>query len=53
MQLSKYELEEYVGGAFNATFLNAIVRGFTFVFELGKAIGSSINRAINHSICKY
>ena len=51
MQLSKYELEEYVGGAFNATFLNAIVRGFSFVFELGRSIGSSINRVMNHSVC--
>ena len=51
MQLSNYELDKIMAGAINATFLNAIVRGFTFIFELGKSIGSSINRLLNRSSC--
>ena len=51
MQLSNYELDKVMAGAINATFLNAIVRGFTFIFELGKSIGSSINRLLNRSSC--
>ena len=52
MQLNNYELDKVVAGAINATYLNAIVRGFTFLFEVGKSIGSALNRLINHATCE-
>lgn len=51
MQLSNVELNNYIGGGINATFLNAIVRGFTFLLDLGKSIGTSIRRGTSGQIC--
>ena len=52
MQLSEYELNKYIGGA-NATFLNAVIRGFTFVLDLGRTIGTAIRRGISGNACSF
>ncbi len=45
------ELTEVVGGAISATLVNALVRGFTALFEFGKAVGTAIRRARTRTIC--
>ena len=50
MQLSDKELENYIGGI-NATLVNAIVRGFTFILDLGRTIGTAIRRGLNVNTC--
>lgn len=51
MVLKKNELTNIVGGAVTATMFNAIVKGFMFIFDLGKSVGSSISRIINKNYC--
>lgn len=54
MQLEDKELTNYVGGfSFNATLVNAIVRGFTFVLDLGKTIGTSLRRGLTGQACTF
>ena len=52
MQLTDLELSNYVGGV-NATFVNAIIRGFTFVLDLGRTIGTAIRRGISGNACQF
>ena len=52
MQLSDEELSNYIGGV-NATFLNAIIRGFGFIFDLGKTIGTAIRRGVSGNACEF
>ena len=51
MQLTTIDLEKLVGGAFNATFVNALIRGFSFILDFGKTIGTAIRRGISGSTC--
>lgn len=51
MIYSKRELIEIEGGNISATMINAIVRGFQFLFEVGKSIGSSISRMVSKNYC--
>ena len=53
MQLSDIELNNYVGGTFNATLVNAVIRGFTFILDLGKTIGTAIRRGISGNVCGF
>ena len=52
MQLRDSELTKYIGGA-NATFLNAIIRGFIFVLDLGRTIGTAIRRGVSGNACGF
>ena len=49
--MNNNELTEVVGGAISATLVNALVRGFTALFEFGKAVGTAIRRARTGTIC--
>lgn len=52
MLLKEEELLKVVGGfAFTATFLNAIARGITTIYNLGRAVGSTIRRIRYGKIC--
>lgn len=53
MKLSKNELLQVQGGSVTvtATLINALARGISVLFELGKAVGSSIRRAITKTTC--
>lgn len=54
MQLNDVELYKLIGGAgFNATFVNAIIRGASFIFDFGKTIGTAIRRSITGNICQF
>ena len=53
MQLNDKLLNSYIGGSFNATFVNAVVRGFTFILDLGKTIGTAIRRGISGNMCSF
>lgn len=54
MQLSDVELYKLIGGAsFNATLVNAIIRGVSFIFDFGKTIGTAIRRGISGNICQF
>lgn len=47
------ELKTIYGGfSFSAAFLNALVKGVSTFFEIGKRIGSSIRRVKTGTICK-
>lgn len=51
MKLNKQELIQIMGGGLTAAFLNAIIRGFSSLFDLGKSLGSSIARARSGRAC--
>ena len=53
MKLTRQELLDVKGGAVtvSATLINALARGISVLFELGKAVGSSIRRAITKTTC--
>ena len=51
MILGKKELCKIEGGAITAALLNAVIRGFQFLFDLGKSVGSSIARMTKGSYC--
>lgn len=51
MVLTKEELYNLVGGAVNASFLNAIARGLSIIIDLGRSVGTAIRRIGNGSIC--
>ena len=42
MRLTDNQLKSISGGSLTATFLNAIVKGFNLIIELGKSLGSRI-----------
>ncbi len=52
MILNKNELLNISGGAVNATFINAIVKGISLLMDLGKTLGSTIRRAVTNSSCE-
>ena len=51
MELKKEELFSITGGAVTAAFLNAIARGISTIFDLGRSVGTAIRRIGNGSIC--
>ena len=51
MILEKKELCKIEGGAITAALVNAILRGFQFLFDLGKSVGSSIARMTKGNYC--
>ncbi len=51
MNLSKEELSLVSGGAISATFLNAISRFATTLYDIGYALGRSFRRWISGNAC--
>ncbi len=52
--MEKEELQKIYGGvSFSATLLNAVIKGVTFIFELGKSLASSIVRSKTNNLCDY
>jgi len=51
MLLQKNELMKIEGGAFSATMLNAIIKGFEGIFNLGRTLGSALSRIISRTSC--
>ena len=52
MTLQKQELVCIYGGAsFSATLVNAVIKGFQSLFNLGKSLGTSLYQAINGKYC--
>ncbi len=51
MKLSRNELLNVYGGTISATLINAIVKGFSVIVDLGKALGSAIRRAVSGKTC--
>ena len=51
--MSNKELINITGGAsaINGSILNAMAKVFSIILEIGRAIGSSINRAKNGKVC--
>lgn len=51
--MSKEELINTVGGAskLNATMINAISRGITSLYDLGRALGTAIRMTISGKRC--
>lgn len=52
-KLSKEELIKITGGSdlLTATFINALTKCLNSIFEIGRAIGSSIARLTSGNIC--
>ena len=51
MILEKKELCQIEGGAITAALVNAILRGFPFLFDISKAVDSSIARLTKGNYC--
>ena len=51
MKLNRDELLNVYGGTISATLINAIVKGFSVIVDLGKALGSAIRRAVSGKTC--
>jgi len=49
--LHQEELKRIEGGAFSATMLNAIIKGFEGIFNLGRTLGSALSRLISRTHC--
>lgn len=47
----KEELLNINGGTLNGTIINALVRAYTFILEVGKSFGSAIRRVGNGTRC--
>ncbi len=47
------ELKSIIGGAYNisASFLNQLVRGATFLLEMGRSLGGAIRRIKTKKLC--
>ena len=52
-KINVVELKEVKGGSLSSTFLNALMRTFSGVFEIGQAVGSAIRRISGKSYCSY
>lgn len=50
--LNEEELKSIDGGNLSGTLINAFVRGVNLIFELGRALGSALQRIKNNKICK-
>ena len=53
IKLEKEELKKIDGGAlvFNATYLNALYKFSSLIFDVGKEVGSSIRRLSENKVC--
>jgi len=51
VKLNRNELLNVYGGTISATLINAIVKGFSVIVDLGKALGSAIRRAVSGKTC--
>ena len=51
MKLNRNELLNVYGGTISATLINVIVKGFSVIVDLGKALGSAIRRAVSGKTC--
>lgn len=51
-QIKDKELKSIYGGGISAAMINAIVRGATLLFEMGRSLGSAIKRGISRNYCK-
>ena len=51
MILNNRELKSINGGAITSTLINAIVKGFSLIIELGKSLGSTIRRVTSGKTC--
>ena len=53
MNISKQELLNIKGGGsfISGTVLNGIVRGVQFLYSIGQALGTAINRMKNKNYC--
>ena len=49
--MSKVELLDIKGGAFNATLVNALVRFVNLSLELGRTLGTIIRRKLDNNMC--
>jgi len=51
-KISKEELYGIIGGAsITGTMLNAIAKGVNTIYNIGRALGSSLRRAISGKYC--
>lgn len=53
MKLNQEQLKEIYGGDISGTLLSSMVKGITILLELGRSLGSSIRRMVEHNICFY
>ncbi len=51
MILNDNQLKSISGGAITSTLINAIVKGFSLIIELGKSLGSTIRRVTSGKTC--
>lgn len=49
--LEKQELLEITGGAISGTMINALVRGFSAIIDLGRSLGTAIRRIQTGQYC--
>ena len=49
--MNNYELNKIVGGQISGSILNALSRFINTIFELGRAVGSSIRRGMSRNMC--
>lgn len=51
MELNREELNDISGGGISGAIMTSIIKGASFIFELGRSIGSSIRRIISRRYC--
>lgn len=51
MKLNTNELLNIRGGAFNASLVNAFLKGFQFLYDIGRVVGTSIRKAFSKDFC--
>ena len=51
-KLEEKELNEVIGGGISGTLINALTNTAKFLYNLGKALGSSLRRMGDGSYCK-
>ena len=52
LNMSNEELANVYGGAITATMINALSRGATFIYQLGRSLGSSVKYMIIGKTCR-
>ena len=51
LKLNMLELFFIDGGGICGTLISSITKGVTFIFELGKSLGSAVRRIVGKNIC--
>ncbi|MGN1338091.1 MAG: hypothetical protein ACI4WW_06420 [Candidatus Coprovivens sp.] len=51
MRLKEEELNTINGGGISATYLNAIIRGASFLYDLGMAFGTTLRQLKSKTRC--